>query len=116
MAYLILKTLLTGIIVVAVSEISKRSSLMAGVLASLPLTSILALVWLYIDTGDVKATTDLSTAIFWMVIPSVFFFLAFPFLVKTGTRFYLAMILSCVAMSGIYWIYAQALKRFGISI
>src|SRR4051812_3962048 len=99
MGYLLLKAGITGIIVVSVSEIAKRSSLIAAILASLPLTSILALIWLYIDSEDVKSTTNLSIGIFWMVVPSLFFFVAFPVLVKWGFRFYPALLIASLAMA-----------------
>ena len=116
MLYFFLKVTITGLVVAGVSEIAKRSSLMAGALASLPLTSLLALVWLYLDTADLKATTQLSTSIFWMVLPSLFFFLAFPLLVKWGFRFYPALICASALMSGVYWGYVQLLKRYGVEL
>ncbi len=114
MLYLILKALLTACIVVAVSEISKRSSWIAAILASLPLTSILALIWLYLDSGDVQATSRLSTDIFWMVVPSLFFFIAFPLLVRWGVRFYPALFLASALMCGVYLTYVRLLEHFGV--
>jgi hypothetical protein len=116
MFYLLLKVIITGLVVAGVSEIAKRSSLMAAVLASLPLTSLLALIWLYFDTSDVKAAADLSTSIFWMVLPSLFFFIAFPLLVKSGFKFYPALLFASILMIGVYWGYVQMLKRVGVNI
>lgn len=114
MLYLILKALITGVIVVAISEISKRSSLVAAVLASLPLTSILAMLWMYRESKDIEAIKSLSMGIFWMVLPSLFFFLALPILLKNGFRFYSAMVISCGLMAATYWGYSQVLKHFGV--
>lgn len=116
MLYLILKALLTGLLVAGVSEIAKRSSLLAAVLASLPLTSILALVWLYLDTSDTKAAASLSTSIFWMVLPSLFFFIAFPLLVKLGFRFYPALLSASILMTGVYLGYTLLLGRLGVKL
>jgi hypothetical protein len=115
MLYLFLKALITGLVVAGVSEIGRRSSLMAGILASLPLTSLLALIWLYIDTSDAKATAQLSTSIFWMVLPSLFFFVAFPLLIKSGLGFYPALVSASVSMVLVYWGYLQLLGKFGVS-
>ena len=60
MAYLILKTAISAIIIVAVSEISKKSSLIGAILASLPLVSFLVMIWLYIDTNSKKQVAQLS--------------------------------------------------------
>jgi uncharacterized membrane protein (GlpM family) len=54
MIYYIIKVLISAIIIVTVSEISKKSSLVGGIFASIPLVSVLAMIWLYIDTQDVQ--------------------------------------------------------------
>ncbi len=82
MATLLFKVLITAILVVAISEIGKRSTLVGALLASIPLTSLLALVWLYRDTGDALQAATLASGIFWLVLPSLLFFLVFPFGVK----------------------------------
>ena len=76
MTYFIIKTLITAIVVVSVSEIAKRSSLLAGLLVSIPLTSFLAFMWLYWETQDTQKVIDLSYSIIWMVIPSFTFFIS----------------------------------------
>ena len=75
MAYLVLKFLITSIIIVAVSEIAKQSSFYGLILASIPLVSLLAITWLYLDTKDVSRVIDLSNGILWLVIPSLTFFI-----------------------------------------
>ena len=69
MLYTALKVLLTAVLVVAISEAAKRSTLLGGILASLPLTSLLAFIWLYGETGDTGKIADLSVSIFWYVLP-----------------------------------------------
>lgn len=116
MAYLILKAILTGAIIVAVSEIARRSSFFAAILASLPLTSILAMIWMHLDGSRIEEIVNLSKGIFWMVLPSLFFFAAFPTLVRLGLRFYPALLGACVLMAGVYWGYGATLRRLGIGI
>jgi hypothetical protein len=86
-AYLILKFGLSAALLVAVSEIAKRSSLWAAALASLPLTSLLAFVWLYLDTKDTAKVATLSMDIFWLVIPSLALFPSLALLLKNGVGF-----------------------------
>jgi hypothetical protein len=86
-AYLILKFGMSAALLVAVSEIAKRSSLWAAVLASLPLTSLLAFVWLYLDTQDTSKVAALSMDIFWLVIPSLALFPSLALLLKNGFDF-----------------------------
>ncbi len=75
---------------------------MAAALASLPLTSILAFLWIYIERKDVTAVTSLSHSIFWLVLPSLVFFLLLPLLIKSGIQFYAALGLSCAGMAAFY--------------
>jgi succinate-acetate transporter protein len=112
----IIKVLLTALIVVGVSEFSKRSTFVGTVMASLPLTSLLAMIWLFRDTQDVQKIVDLSYGIFWIVIPSLAFFVIFPILLKQGLRFSVAMILSCVSTALIYVVYTVVLRKCGIKI
>ena len=75
MVYYVLKFFISALLIVAISEISKRYSLAAGILASLPVVSVLAMIWLYIDTSSVEKVSKLSTSIFWMVLPSLSLFI-----------------------------------------
>ena len=76
------KVLITALLVAAISELGKRSSLAGALLASLPLTSLLALMWLYRDTGSALQAAELAKGIFWLVLPSLALFLVFPLGVK----------------------------------
>lgn len=95
--YLAIKFIISAALVVAISEIAKRYSFAAAVLASLPITSILAFIWLYLDTGDTAKITALSYDIAWLVVPSLVFFIALPLLLKQGMQFWLALLLACAA-------------------
>jgi hypothetical protein len=114
--YIVLKTLITAIVVIAISECGKKFSLIGGVLASIPLTSILAFVWLYQDTRDVAKVIELSHIIFWMVLPSLFFFLCLPWFLKIGWKFYPSLLASIILMAGVYSIYIFVMKKFGINL
>jgi uncharacterized membrane protein (GlpM family) len=116
MGYLILKAALTGVIVIAISEISKRSSIIAAVLASLPLTSILAFIWMYADSKNGEEIKQLSYGIFWMVIPSLAFFILLPTFLKVGMRFYPALLVSSLCTAVLYTGYAKALTLFNVKL
>lgn len=111
-----IKVLVTAVVVVAVSELGKRSSFWGAVLASLPLTSLLAFVWLYRSTGNVEAISSLSHGIFWLVLASLPLFLILPALLKNGVSFWLAFAASCVATAGLYFGLVWVLRRFGIQL
>ena len=107
---------LTAAVVVAVSEIAKRSTLWGAALASLPLTSLLAFVWLYLDTGDTRRVADLSQGIFWLVIPSLLLFVVLAFLLRSGWGFWYSLAVSCVVTATAYFGMVWCLERLGIRV
>lgn len=116
MTQLALKYLLSAAIVVAVSELAKRSATVGGLVASLPLVSLLAFFWLYRETGSVERVASLSTSIFWFVLPSLVLFLALPALLRRGFSFSSALALSSAATVAAYAGMGAALSRSGIKL
>ena len=111
MTQYIVKIVLSVAILVGVSECSKRSSFFGGLLASLPLISVLAMIWLFQDTKNREKVSQLSHSIFWLVLPSLAFFIALPLLLKTRLNFYLSMRLSIVIMLACYGLMVLVLKK-----
>ena len=116
MIYILIKTLITAVVVVAVSEIARRSSLLAGLIASIPLVSFLAIIWLYWETKDSQKIVDLSYSIILMIIPSLTFFIVLPFVMKLQSSFVISMIIATVSTIIAYWLFIVLLGKFGISI
>jgi hypothetical protein len=116
MTYTVLKIAISAALIVAVSEISKRSSFLGGLFASLPLVSLLAMIWLYRDTRDTQKVAALSTSIFWLVLPSLALFIAFPLLLKRGLSFWPSLGMSVAAMLACYGATVFTLNKFGIKL
>ncbi|HEX3036464.1 MAG TPA: DUF3147 family protein [Thermodesulfobacteriota bacterium] len=116
MLYILLKTLLTALIVVTVSELAKRYTTFAALLAALPFTSILAMIWLYVDTRNSKHVADLSIGIFWLVLPTLCFFLVLPWFLRHQFNFWLSMLVSCIIMIALYLAYAAFGRKLGLPI
>ena len=116
MTYTLIKVLITSLLVVAISEIAKRSSLMAGILASIPLVSVLGFIWLYFDTKNVEKITDLSTSIFWLVIPSLALFVILPILLKKGVGFYPSLGIASSVTVVCYYLMIIGLGKVGIKL
>ena len=104
MSFYILKIALTVAFVVAISEISQRSSFTGAILASIPVISVLAMLWLYIDTKDVVKVADLSSSVFWLVLPSLALFIVLTVLLKNGINFYLSLSASIGITVGCYFL------------
>lgn len=116
MGYYTIKVIVTTLLIVAISEITRRSSLVGAILASIPLVSVLAMVWLYVDTKDVSRISSLSMSIFWLVIPSLTLFLSLPVFLKYGLNFYLSISMSIAITIISYWIMIYILGYFGIKL
>ena len=82
MTQFIIKTVISLALIVSVSEISKRSTLIGGILISLPIVSLLAMLWLWLETKDKARVAQFSYSVFWLVIPSLVLFISFPLLIK----------------------------------
>ncbi|MCH2547852.1 MAG: DUF3147 family protein [Alphaproteobacteria bacterium] len=110
--YFLMKILITALIVVGVSELAKHYSLFAAVLASLPLTSILAFIWMHVDGQSNAEVAALSKEVFWLVIPSLLFFIVFPMMLRLNVAFFVALLISIAATA---LAYGAMLKIFAIS-
>lgn len=102
MLYLAIKALVSGIIIAAVSEIAKRSPGFGALVASLPLVSVLGMIWLWHDTRDPARMAAHAGATFWFVLPSLPMFLLIPALLGRGTPFWLALLAGCVLTVALY--------------
>ena len=112
----IIKIMVSSGIIVIVSEIAKKNSFFAGLIASIPLVSILSMLWLYFETEDIEKIKNLSNSIFWMVIPSLTLFLSLPVLINIGFNFYLSLIISIILTVGCYSVTLLILSHYGIKL
>lgn len=94
MNFYITKIIITTLLIVAISEISKRSSVVGAVLASIPLVSVLAMIWIYVDTQTTDKIVELSNRIIWLVLPSWALFITLPLFIKKGFGFYQSLSMS----------------------
>ena len=116
MLYIAVKALISGVIVAAVSEIARRSPAGGALLASLPLVSVLGMIWLWRDTHDPVRVADHVQATLWYLAPSVPMFLLIPALLRHGTGFWLALGLGCLLTFGLYLLMLWAASRWGVRL
>ena len=116
MTYFLIKIAVTTLLIVAISEIAKRSTFVGAILASIPLISVLAMIWLYIDTKDIVRVSSLAKSVFWLVLPSLAFFVALPLLLKQGLQFYLSISISIVITACCYWLMVTVLGHYGVKL
>jgi hypothetical protein len=116
MLYFLTKAALSGLIVAIVSEVAKRSPAFGAVVASLPLISIMAVIWLWRDTADATRIAAQLEATFWYVLPSLPMFLLIPAMLRGGIGFWTALISGCLLTSVLYLMMAWILARFGMQL
>jgi len=115
MGWLVTKYLITAAVVVLVSEVAKRSDRLGGLLAALPLVTVLALIWLYVERQPQVKIANHAWYTFWYVVPTLPMFLAFPLLLpRLG---FWPTLLACVVITVVcFWLFALLVRRFAIEL
>ena len=113
--YLIFKYLITAGIVVLVSETARRSDRVGAWVASLPLVTILTVIWLHLERQPVSKLSNHMAYTFWYVLPTLPMFLLFPWLLERFV-FWLALVLWVVGTVIVLLWYALLVKHFGIKL
>ena len=116
MLYLLVKAAISGVIIALVSEIAKRQPGFGALVASLPLISILGMLWLWRDTHDTTRMATHVEATFWYVLPSLPMFLIVPALLRRGVNFWIALGVGCAVTIGLYLGMTMIGPRFGLKL
>lgn len=113
--YIILKFIITAIIIVFASEVAKTSDKFWALIVSLPLMTLLTMIWIHLDGGWKEKISNHAYYTFWYVIPTLPMFIIFPFL-NEKLGFWIALWLSCIITVVIFFPYAYLLKQFWINL
>ncbi len=115
MQWLITKYLLTAAVVVLVSEFARRNDKLGGLVAALPLITILSLIWLFLENQSAEKIANHAYYTFWYVLPTLPMFLLFPFLLHR-LGFWLTL-LSCIGLTVVCFVlFALLVRPFGIDL
>jgi len=114
--YLLVKAALSGIIIASVSEVARRSPPFGALIVSLPLVSLLGILWLWRDTGDALRIADHMQATFWYVLPSLPMFLVVPILLRSGVGFGWSLGAGCALTLVLYFLTVLLAARFGVRL
>jgi hypothetical protein len=114
MLYLVIKAALSGILIAIISEVAKRYPGFGGLIASLPLVSVLGMIWLWRDKPDAANMAAHAEATFWFVLPSLPMFLLIPAMMRHGFGFWVALAAGCVLTVALYALMVWAGPRFGL--
>jgi hypothetical protein len=116
MLYLVIKAAISGLIVAIVSEVAKRYPGFGALIASLPLVSVLGMIWLWHDKPDVPNTAAHIEATFWFVLPSLPMFLLMPAMLRSGVNFWTALALGCALTIALYFGMTWLGPRIGLRL
>ena len=116
MLWYVIKLFLTAGIIVIISEVSKRLPLLASLIASLPLISVLGMIWMYGETKDLIRIADHAEGTFWYVLPSLPMFLLMPFLLRKGISFPAALSAGIALTGVLYFLMTKVLAKFGMNL
>ena len=116
MLYLILKAVISGALVALASEVARRYPSWGGLIVSLPLTSILAMLWLWRDTGDPERIAGMSMGAFWFVLQSLPMFAVLPMLLRSGVGFWAALAIVIAGTLALYALMFWAAPRLGLKL
>ena len=111
-----IKVFISSAIIVLVSEIAKRDSLLGGLVASIPIVSVLSMIWLYIDTSDIDKVKALANGILWMIFPSMSLFIVLLILINCGIKFYLSLTISILTTMVCYLLTISVMNYFGFKV
>lgn len=116
MLYYSIKVVVSALLIVTISEIAKRSTGFAALLAALPITSVMAFIWLHVEGTRPEAIAVLSGQILWLVIPSLILFILLPLLLRYGLGFWISLGISMAATAGGYLALLLLLRRMGVAL
>ncbi len=116
MTYLLLKAAISGILIALASEVARRNAGIGALIASLPLVSILGMIWLWRDTHDPIRLANHAQATLWYVAPSLPMFLVIPALLRAGWGFWAALGIGCAVTILLYLAVLWLAPRLGITI
>jgi hypothetical protein len=116
MLYLTIKAALSGIIIAVVSEVARRSPTLGALIVSLPLVSILGILWLWHDTSDAERIATHAQSTFWYVLPTLPMFLVMPAMLRQGAGFWTTLAACCVLTFVLYLATIWLLGKFGATL
>ena len=116
MLYLAIKAALSGILIAVISEVAKRYPGLGGLIASLPLVSVLGMIWLWRDKPDAANMASHAEATFWFVLPSLPMFLLIPAMLRHGMGFWASLIAGCILTIVLYSLMVWAGPRIGLRL
>jgi hypothetical protein len=115
-ALIVLKAIISGTLIAAASEVAKRFPLWGAIMVSVPLTSLLTVMWIYLETSDIVKSADFLRNVFWAHLPTLVFFILCPILLRMGMNFWVSIALGLLVTAIVFYLYSIVIRQFGINV
>ncbi len=109
----VVKVLVTAMLVVAISEIAKNRSFTGALVGALPWTTLLVLIWMWVDKTDTEKIAAHSEGVFWLVLPTLPLFLIIPMLLRAGWNFWGTLGIGAAITAALYFALVALLRKTG---
>ncbi len=116
MSLFVLRAIISGLIIAIIALVARKQPGFAALIASLPLISILGMVWLWHDTKDAENMARHAQATFWFVLPSLPMFLLIPYMLRSGISFWTSLCAGCVLTIVLYVCMIKITGYFGLNL
>ncbi len=112
----IVKLLITAVVILLVNKIQLVSDRLSALLIALPLTSIVAILWMHQGGQGTQRIANHAESTFWFVLPTLPMFLVFPWMLRQGWGFGVSLVANCLMTAALFWLMVVVLKRFGVDL
>jgi len=112
----VVKVLLTAVIILVVNKVQLVNDRLSALLIALPLTSLLAMIWMHQGNQGTQRIANHAEGTFWFVLPTLPMFLIFPWMLRQQWNFWLALLANCLITAALFWIMVVVLRRFGLDL
>jgi hypothetical protein len=112
----LVKLLLTAAVILFVTKIQLVSDRLSALLIALPLTSLVAMIWMHQSGQSPARLANHAEGTFWFVLPTLPMFLILPWMLRSGWGFWAALVANCLITVVLFWITVIVLRRFGIDL
>ena len=112
----LVKLLLTAAIILIANKIQLVSDRVSALLIALPLTSLLAMIWMHQGKQSPERIANHAEGTFWFVLPTLPMFLILPWMLRNGWAFWLALLVNCLLTAAFFWLTVVILRRFGVDL
>ena len=112
----VVKLIITALVILFVNKIQLVSDRVSALLIALPITSIVAMLWMHQGGQEPQRIANHAESTFWFVLPTLPMFLVFPWMLRQGWGFGLSLVANCLMTVVLFWLMVVVLKRFGIDL